>query len=693
MTRTIKTASTPSRGRSAEASAGLSKDKAESRISELTSLIHHHDFRYYVLDDPEISDTAYDALFRELKELEERFPALRQGSSPTQRVGGKALDQFQKARHRVPMLSLANALTEPELAEFDERLHRFLDISPSTMLEYLAELKFDGLSISLTYENGELVRGATRGDGETGEDVTANIRTIRSIPLRLRTSAPPKLIEVRGEVILPVEAFRALNREQEKNGQKLFANPRNAAAGSLRQLDPSITASRPLTAFFYGMGQTEGFQIGSMSEYENLLQEWGFRVGERRIVAQGTGPVLEFYREIEAERDRLPFEIDGIVVKLNRLTDLDHAGFVSRSPRGMIAFKFLARQETTTIEDIIVQVGRTGALTPVAIVSPVRLGGAIVRRATLHNQDEIDRKDIRVGDRVVVQRAGDVIPEVVRVITDVRTGHEKKFRIPSRCPVCDTPVEREEGAAVTRCPNTGGCPAQLKERLRHFAAIDALNIEGLGERIVEQLVDRKLVHGYSDLFRLKMEDLLELEGFAERSSRKLHDSIQGAREPELQRLIHGLGIRHVGERTARILADHFGTIEALRTARILELQAIHEIGPEVAGSVHQYFADERNLHELRELLKFLRIREPVRRADGEGRKLAGKTLVLTGTLPTLSRIEATRRIEEQGGRVSSSVSRKTDFVVAGAEAGSKLEKATRLGIQVIDEAGLLKILG
>lgn len=669
----------------------MTAEKAAQRIHELTELIHHHDFKYYVLDDPEVSDAAYDTLMRELKSLEEKFPELRQSNSPTLRVSGSVAADFKKSKHRVPMLSLANALTEQEFLDFDERIHRVLDLSPGAEVDYFAELKFDGLSINLTYEDGTFVRAATRGDGETGEDVTQNVRTIRSIPMKLKTKKPPALIEVRGEVILPIEDFERLNQEQLKNGQKVFANPRNAAAGSLRQLDSKITAARPLTAFFYGMGQVDGAKFSTLSEYEDCLGEWGFQVSKERRICKKVEQVLEFYRGIEARRDRLPFEIDGIVVKLNKLSQVDQAGYISRSPRGMIAFKYPPRQETTLVEDIIVQVGRTGAITPVAIVAPVLLGGATVRRATLHNQDEIDRKDIRIGDRVVIQRAGDVIPEVVKVVMDVRTGKEKKFKLPKTCPVCGSPIEKPEGEAVARCPNRSGCDAQVKERIRHFCTIDALNIEGLGEKIVEQLVNEGLVKHYADLFELKREQVLKLEGFAEKSSQKLIDAIQGARTPELNRVIYGLGIRHVGERTAKLLAQALGSLEALMGSSLEELESINEVGPEVAKSIQNYFKDSKTHREVLELLKVLEIKKPTQKAAGNT-PLTGKTLVLTGTLPTLSRGEATQLIEKSGGKVSSSVSKKTDYVVAGAEAGSKLGRAQELGVNVIDEAELLKLV-
>ncbi|NDD91664.1 NAD-dependent DNA ligase LigA [bacterium] len=573
---------------------------------------------------------------------------------------------------------------------FDERVHRFLDLPQKEDLEYFCELKFDGLSINLQYQDGLLISAATRGDGEVGEDVTQNIKTIRSIPLRLDTPSPPRFIEIRGEILLPIKDFDQLNDEQLSRGQKTFANPRNAAAGSVRQLDASIAASRPLTGFFYGMGAVSGARFNRMSEFEDQLESWGFRVGKHRRVCHGRDAVLKFYRQIESQRDTLPFEIDGIVVKLNRLDHLDRAGTVSRSPRGMVAFKYPPRQESTLIEDIIVQVGRTGALTPVAVVKPVRLGGATIRRATLHNQDEIDRKDIRIGDRVLIQRAGDVIPEVVQVITEARTGKEKKFKLPTHCPVCESPVERKPGEAVARCTSRN-CVAQLKERLRHLVMKDALNIEGMGEKIVEQLVDNGFVKHPADLFRISKEDLLELEGFADKSSQNLIDSVTAAKTPELYRLIFGLGIRHVGEATAKNLARAFGSMEKLSKAKEDDLLDVDEIGPEMAKSIIEHFSHPENRHELEALLHEIKPIAPKKVSAGSA--LAGKVLVLTGTLPTLSRSDATKIIEENGGKVSSSVSKNTDFVVAGEEAGSKLEKAQALGVAILDEKGLLSLIG
>ncbi len=657
------------------------------RIAKLRAELEHHNYRYHVLDSPEVTDAEYDQLFRELLKLEAEHPETVSPDSPTQRVGGPALDAFAKAKHLVPMLSLQNAMTEDEFRDFDTRLRKILEIE-NDEVEYFCELKFDGLSISLTYEDGRLVRAATRGDGETGEDVTQNVRTIKAVPFALKSNHAPKRIEVRGEVILPVAAFEKLNREQEKKGLKIFANPRNAAAGAIRQLDSKVTASRPLTAFFYGFGKVDGVpkasSFATMEEYESRLAEWGFRVDRTHRVCRGVEAVLKFYRDVENKRDRLPFEIDGVVVKANALTALANAGTIARSPRGMIAFKYPPRPVETVVEDILVQVGRTGALTPVAALRPVSVGGVMVARATLHNQDEVDRKDVRIGDHVRVQRAGDVIPEVVEVLKEKRDGSERAFKLPPKCPVCGSKAVRKEGEAVLRCVNRA-CDAQVKERIRHYASLDALNIEGLGEGIVTQLVDEKLVSEVADLYGLKLAQLLELEGFAEKSSDKLVQAIAASRAPELARFIYALGIRHIGERTAKILARAFGSIEALMEASEETLMGVHEVGPEVARSVTAFFTDLENVRELKRVLKFVKPVAPTRPAAGAAAPFAGQTFVLTGTLPTLSRDEATRIIEDHGGKVSSSVSKKTNFVLAGEAAGSKLDKARELGVRVLTE--------
>jgi DNA ligase (NAD+) len=671
---------------------GTGKSALAKEIEELMREIERHDEAYYLHDAPTISDAEYDRLFRRLQKFEEEHPELASPLSPTRRVGGKALEQFAKSRHGIPMLSLANAMDEDELRAFDERVHRFLEIPSERELEYFAELKFDGLSINLLYEKGELVRAATRGDGETGEDVTENVKTIRSVPLRLKGDSFPDRIEVRGEIVLPIEAFLRLNREQSEKGQKAFANPRNAAAGSLRQLDSRITASRPLTGFFYGIGESsewKGNPPKTQSDFETRLEDLGFPVGKHRKVCKGAGEVIAFYRDIESLRDSLPFEIDGVVVKLNSFAQQGAAGAVARSPRGMIAFKYPPKKSLTLIEGIEVQVGRTGALTPVAIVSPVNVNGVIVRRATLHNQDEIDRKDIRIGDQVVIQRAGDVIPEVVEVLKEKRRGDERRFRLPDHCPVCGSPAVRPEGEAVTRCSGTN-CIAKLKERIKHYAQKDAVNIEGLGDKIVDQLVDEGLVRRIPDLYSLEFDAVLALEGFAEKSAHKLLAAIDASRTPELYRLIFGLGIRHVGEATAKLLANRYKSLGALAQTDETALLEVNGIGEEVAGSILGWFSEQDHIEELEELLGKIEPKSP--EASGKPQVFTGKTFVLTGTLPTLSRSEAEKIIEDHGGKTSGSVSKKTDFVLAGDEAGSKLEKARTLGVRVIDEQELLALI-
>ena len=665
---------------------------ARDRAKELAELLERHNHLYYVMDAPEISDSAYDKLFHELRELEEKYPDLASPNSPTARVGGAPVDEFRKVKHRVPMLSLANAFDEKDFRAFDERVRKFLDAAPGTDLEYHVELKFDGLSMSLTYEDGEFVYGATRGDGETGEDVSHNIRTIKSIPMRFHANGVkkiPRRIEVRGEVIFPVKDFEKLNREQEASGGKIFANPRNAAAGTIRQLDPKIAASRALTAFWYGVGACEGVAFDSIDELQKTFAAWGLRTGEHRKVVRGVDGVLKFYRDVEKKRDSLPYEIDGIVVKLNRFRDLDQAGYVSRAPRGMIAFKYPPRQETTVIEDILVQVGRTGALTPVAALRPVKVGGVMVSRATLHNQDEIDRKDVRIGDTVFIQRAGDVIPEVVAVVKEKRPAGAKPFSIVEWAEKNGIKAERKEGEAAYRATNVGG---ELRQRrFEHFAMKDAMNIDGLGWRILEQLSEAKLIETFADLYRLKKNDLLALEGFKEKSAQNLLDAIAATRKVELYRLIFALGIRHVGERTSKIVANHFGDLAPMLKASEDEFMAIHEIGPEVARSLKEYFSSKEGVAEVKDLLKYV---DPiVPKKAGAGAPFAGLTIVLTGTFPNLSRSEATRLIEENGGKTASSVSKKTSFVVAGSDAGSKLDKANELGVEVIDEAEMLRRIG
>ena len=667
-----------------------SKKQARDQIKKISEEIEKHDYQYYVLDDPTISDSEYDQLFRKLQALEEKHPDLISDHSPTKRVGGRALDQFQKSKHGVPMLSLANALTEEEFVAFDERVHRFIDVDPSSELEYFSELKFDGLSINLVYENGILVRAATRGDGEVGEDVTENIKTIRSIPMRLKTKSPPTRIEIRGEIILRIEDFEQLNRDQANKEEKTFANPRNAAAGSLRQLDSKITASRPLTGFFYGLGEAVDYTLPkTIASFEDELKAWGLPVGQWRRVCKGAKNVLAFYKEIETIRDDLPFEIDGVVVKLNSFSLQQAAGAIARSPRGMIAFKYAPKKSITMVEDIQIQVGRTGALTPVAVVTPVSVSGVMVKRATLHNQDEIDRKDIRIGDQVVIQRAGDVIPEVVEVLKDKRRGDERKFKIPDRCPVCGSKAIKPEGEAVSRCTGKN-CTAKLKERIKHFSQKDALDIEGLGDKIVDQLVDAGLVKKLSDLFDLEFDEILALEGFAEKSSHKLLNAIEKAKTPELYRLLFGLGIRHVGEATAKLLAQKLKSLKKIRAASDEDFLEVDGVGTEMAKSLVEYFNDPENEEELSLLLEKIHPLEP--KVSTLSQNLAGKIFVLTGTLPNLGRTDAEKMIEDRGGKVSSSVSKNTDYVLAGEDAGSKLEKAKLLGVTVISEEAFRALL-
>lgn len=661
----------------------MKKSDVQKEIKQLVNQIREYDDWYYLKDDPKVSDAEYDQAFRRLQQLEEEYPEHKDPNSPTARVGGKALEEFKKLKHGLPMLSLANALNEEEFFAFHERVQKMLKLD-SKSIEYFAELKFDGLSINLTYENGELKSAATRGDGETGEDVTQNIRTIKSIPLKLHTSNLPRLIEIRGEVIMPIQEFEKLNHAQIKNGEKPFANPRNAAAGSLRQLDSKITASRPLQAYFYGFGSVEGYTLPeTLFEYENLLQQWGLPVGDHRTLAKGQDAIIKFYQKIKNIREDLPYEIDGIVVKINSRQQLDEAGFISRSPRGMIAFKYPPKQSITLIEDIQVQVGRTGALTPVALVTPILVSGVMVRRATLHNQDEIDRKDIRIGDQVVIQRAGDVIPEVVSVLKEKRRGDERRFQIPDQCPICHSKVVRTSGEAVARCVSKN-CVGKLRERIKHYAMKDAVNIDGLGDKLVDLFVDQGIIKSIPDLYQIEKQDLLALEGFKDKSANNLLHAIDQTRKTDFYRIIFGLGIRHVGEVTAKNLTKKFKNFSELKKASLEEFRGVEGVGEEVAQSLFDYFKDQDHLDELEQLLKVV---HPVAAARPSPQKaiLSDKIFVLTGTLPTLSRSEAKVLIESYGGKVSSSVSKKTDFVLAGEEAGSKLDQAKTLGVKVINE--------
>ena len=660
-----------------------------ARVKELRASLDQHNYNYYVLDRPVISDAEYDRLFRELQQLEQQYPQLISPESPTQRVGAAPLTDFAQVRHRTPMLSLNNAFEIDEVVAFDKRVREALD---TATVEYAADPKFDGLAISLTYEKGLLATGATRGDGYTGEDVTSNLRTIRAIPLRLRATEPPDLLEVRGEVLMLKSDFKQLNLIQREQGEKEFVNPRNAAAGSLRQLDPRITATRRLTFFAYGIGAP----LEGMRKHSQLLDRlagFGFAVTAERRVVQGVDGLLDYYRAIGARRDKLPFDIDGVVYKINDLSGQNTLGFVSRAPRFAVAHKFPAEEAITQVEGIEVQVGRTGALTPVARLKPVFVGGVTVASATLHNEDEVKRKDIRVGDTVVVRRAGDVIPEVVRTVAENRPSHTRRFVLPKRCPVCGSAVRRAEDEAIARCSAGLFCPAQRKQALLHFASRRAMDIEGLGEKLVEQLVDGQIVRTPADLYRLGLAELAELERMAEKSAGNLVAAVERSKHTTLARFIYALGIRNVGESTAQDLARYFGGIDRLAAADAVILQQVPDVGPVVAQSIAGFFAEPHNRDVVEQLLAAgVKFAETASKQFDTASPIFGKTFVLTGTLSHLTRDEAQQKIRDQGGKVSGSVSKKTDYVIAGADPGSKYDRARELGVTILDEAGLLKLL-
>ena len=657
------------------------------RVDELRRLIAHHDHLYYGLDRPEVSDAEYDALMRELRALEAAHPELLTPDSPTQRVSGQVSEAFATVEHLAPMLSLENATSEADLREFEARIKRAL---PGVEFTYVCEPKVDGLGVALLYEHGVFRRGATRGDGRLGEDVTPNLRTIRSIPLRLGGPLEScRRVEIRGEVYMSHAAFERLNRDLEAQGEAPFANPRNAAAGSVRQKDPGVTARRDLRIFVYQLSHAEPFPFGTHSEILAAFRQSGLATNPRSKPCATLDEVWRYCQALEPERDRLGYDADGAVVKVDSLAHQRRLGSTAHHPRWAIAYKFRAQQATTRIVAIDVNVGRTGALTPAARLEPVRIAGATISRATLHNADEIERLDVRVGDTVVVERAGDVIPHIVRVLQDRRPPGAPRFVFPDRCPVCGSSASRPEGEVVVRCTNAA-CPAQLKESLLHFGSRGAMDTEHLGEAVVDQLVDRGLVHDFADLYRLTVPQLAELERLAEKSATNLVNAIAGSRSRGLARVLYALGIRFVGERAARLLAEHFGSIEGVASATVGEISEIHGIGPRIAESVRLFFdqpANQKVVAHLREVGVAL---EEATRPAGP-RPLAGKTFVLTGTLDGMSRDEAKARIARLGGRVTSSVSRKTDYVVAGAEPGSKLEDARRLGVPVLDEAGLIEL--
>ncbi len=669
-------------------------DSIDSKIIEranaLRQALHHHNYRYYVLDDPEVSDAEYDRLMRELMGLESEYPELKTPDSPTVKVGAPPLNRFESVAHSVPMLSLDNAFADGDILEFDRRARK--NLGTEDKLLYTAEPKMDGVAVELVYEGGRLVMASTRGDGFTGEVITENIRTIRSVPLVLKGDGHPvpERVEVRGEVFMEIERFKALNTARVDRGEQPFANPRNAAAGSLRQLDSAITAKRPLDIFFYGVGNMAGVEIDSHWETLCLLKDLGLKINPLIRPKIELPQVLEYYREIAEIRHRLPYEIDGAVIKIDSIPFQRQLGAKSRSPRWAIAYKFASIQETTRIERIEVQVGRTGALTPVAHLQPVSVGGVTVSRATLHNEDEIEKKDIRVGDQVLVQRAGDVIPEVVKVIPSTRTGKETTFEMPNDCPACGMQVVRAPGEALRRC-NNAACPAQRKARIRHFASKGAFDIDGLGTKLVDKLVEKELVHSYADLFYLDVTTLEAMERMGSKSAKNLIEAIGKSKKVPFRRFIYALGIRHVGENSARLLEENYRDLAGLMAASGAELEAIEGIGPEIAQSIAHFFGKEKNRETIRRILESgLEITFPEPKA--EKKSFAGKTFVLTGTLPTLKRAEAKAMIEAAGGKVSGSVSRKTDYLVAGESAGSKLDKAKELRVEIIDEVRLKELL-
>ncbi len=654
------------------------------RITKLREELRRHEHLYYVLDQPEISDAEYDAMMRELQELEQAHPELITADSPTRRVGGAPREGFVKVRHSSPMLSLDNTYNEGELREFDRRVRELLG---GESYRYVAELKLDGLSMAARYENGIFAQGITRGDGSVGEDVTENARTIRSLPLRLRTG--PLNAEARGEVIMPHNAFRRLNEERAAEGLSLYANPRNSAAGSLRVLDPSITASRQLDFYAYFLLDEGVPALESHWDSLNRLEEMGFKVNPNRRRCNDLGEVLTLIAEWETKRDGLPYEIDGVVIKVDSVAQQRRLGSTAKAPRWAIAFKYAARQAETVVEDIGIQVGRTGTLTPVAHLAPVNVGGVTVSRATLHNEDEIERLGLRIGDRVAVERGGDVIPKVVRVVEP--GPNRRPFRMPRKCPVCGGEVVREEGEAASRCINTN-CPARLKESIQHFASRGVMDIDGVGEVLVNQLVNRGLVHNVADLYKLTLDQLAGLDRMAEKSAQNVLDGINASRSQPLPRVLHGLGIPFVGERTAVILAETFGSLDAIARADVEQLQTAEEVGPKVAHSIYTFFREPRN-RDLVERLRAEGLQFECKQKRRKGGALEGLTFVLTGTLSGMTRNEAKQKIEAAGGKVTSSVSKKTSYVVAGEEAGSKLTKARALGIQVIDENRLRELLG
>ncbi|NUK31806.1 NAD-dependent DNA ligase LigA [Parageobacillus sp. VR-IP] len=664
----------------------MDRQAAQTRIEELRELLNKYNYEYYVLDRPSVPDAEYDRLMQELIALEEQYPEFKTKDSPSQRVGGQPLDAFQKVEHRIPMLSLANAFHEGDLRDFDRRVRQEVGDD----VAYVCELKIDGLAVSVRYENGYFVQGATRGDGVTGEDITENLKTIRSLPLRLKEAVT---LEARGEAYMPKASFERLNEQRKQRGEELFANPRNAAAGSLRQLDPKIAASRHLDLFVYSLANAEELGIDSHSAALDYLQTLGFKVNPERRRCANIDEVIRFVSEWHEKRSQLPYDIDGIVIKVDSFEQQEQLGATAKSPRWAIAYKFPAEEVVTKLIGIELNVGRTGVVTPTAILEPVRVAGTTVQRATLHNEDFIREKDIRIGDSVVIKKAGDIIPEVVNVVFDRRTGEEVPFAMPTHCPECGSELVRLEGEVALRCINPK-CPAQIREGLIHFVSRQAMNIEGLGEKVISQLFREGLVHDVADIYRLTKEQLINLERMGEKSATNLLAAIESSKQNSLERLLFGLGIRYVGAKAAKVLAEHFETMDRLQNATKEELMAIHEIGEKMADSIVAYFAKP----EVKELLNELRAygvnmeyKGPKTPKAGDvDSYFAGKTVVLTGKLESLSRNEAKEKIEQLGGKVTGSVSKNTDLVIAGADAGSKLTKAKQLNIEIWDETRFLQ---
>jgi DNA ligase (NAD+) len=668
----------------------MDKQADLKRIAELRNIIEYHNKRYYQQDSPEISDTEYDRLMRELQDLESHHPEEFSATSPTQRVGASPLAKFAPFNHPSPMFSLGNAFSNEEIIEFDNRIKRLAGVES---ISYIAEPKLDGLAVNLIYENGIFKQGATRGDGTTGEDVTQNLKTISSLPLKMKHTSNnpvPSFIEIRGEVYIEKKPFQKLNLRRIEDGEEPFANPRNAAAGSLRQLDSKITARRPLNIFLYGIGDAKDISFSTHGEALQTLAGWGFPVNKNIEQTRDINVGIRYFERIGIIRESLPYEIDGIVLKVNDLALQKKLGNVSHNPRWALACKFPAAQATTVVKEILVGVGRMGTLTPVAIMEPVNVGGVMVSRATLHNEDEVIKKDVRVGDTVIVQRAGDVIPEVVRVIPEKRTGNEKKFKMPAKCPECGSEIVHFEGEVAHRCVNIS-CPAQLKEHIRHFASRGAIDIEGLGEKVSAQLFDARLIADPADLYFLKKEQLVALDRQAEKSAQNLIEAIGKSKNPPLDKFIYALGIRHVGERTAKLLAARFGSMENLVAAKQEDLTAINEIGPEIAASIVEFFHERKNIDVLNKFSKAGV--KPQKKEIDNNAPLQGKSFVFTGSMESMGRSDAKSIVENLGGSIHSSVTKKTTYVVAGSDPGSKLDKAKSSGVKIISEEEFLKLIG